>query len=405
MAGGVRVGRRSYSGSFFAAYFFYYAGYCVFSSFIVPYLTQRGVSATLCGIITSLTLAANLLMEPAGGYITDTFCSTQRYLLACIGLISILCLFSTLWADYPLVCMALLILEAGLAYPFSQLMDAWVEGSRSLDPDLVYSRVRAGGSVGFAAASMAAGYCFRRFGWDGYFLMQAALFCLMIPWLLRLPKLKLGNQRQKCQAEQWLSPKTAFQVALRNIRYLVCLLLCTLYWFSHRPVGSYLSLIIQERSGDAGVYGAVCGVGAAVECAALLVLATAQFRHPISNWLCLGGALCTGLLRPLCLWLLPGLWPLYLGQGLQSISFAFFYSGSVACFTRTSDARIRSFSISMGLTVSSVVGTIAANLLGGWLCDWLGAWSMVNLSLAVSAGNGGLFLICWYLLLRDDRAG
>lgn len=57
----------------------------------------------------------------------------------------------------------------------------------------------------------------------------------------------------------------------------------------------------------------------------------------------------------------------------------------------------------MGLTVSSVVGTVAANLLGGWLCDWLGAWSMVNLSLAVSVGNGSLFLICWYLILRSDR--
>ena len=42
-----------YSAPFFCAYFFYYAGYCVFSSFIVLYLTQRGMSATLCGVITS----------------------------------------------------------------------------------------------------------------------------------------------------------------------------------------------------------------------------------------------------------------------------------------------------------------------------------------------------------------
>ncbi len=395
----MRTGQRSYSGSFFAAYFFYYAGYCVFSSFIVPYLTQRGISATLCGIITSLTLAANLLMEPAGGYITDTFCSTRRYLLICIGLISALCLFSTLWADYPLVCMVLLILEAGLAYPFSQLMDAWVEGSRALDPALVYSRVRAGGSIGFAIASTAAGYYFRCCGWDGYFLMQAGLFCLMIPLLLTLPTLKLGNRHEK----QRLSIVMAFRVAGKNSRYLLCLLLCTLYWFSHRPIGSYLSLIIFDRSGDAGVYGMVCGVGAAVECIGLLVLAAVQRRRSMSGWLCLGGALFTGVLRPLCLWLLPGLWPLYLGQCLQSISFALFYSGSVSCFACTSDQRISSFSISMGLTVSSVVGTIAANLLGGWLCDWLGAWSMVSLSLMVSVGNGILFLICWYLRLRGDR--
>ena len=33
------------------------------------------------------------------------------------------------------------------------------------------------------------------------------------------------------------------------------------------------------------------------------------------------------------------------------------------------DERLRSFSISMGLTVSSVVGTVLANLVGGRLCD------------------------------------
>ena len=54
---------------FFVAYFFYYAGYCVFSSFIVLFLTERGYSAAVCGVITSLTLLTNLLMEPVGGYL------------------------------------------------------------------------------------------------------------------------------------------------------------------------------------------------------------------------------------------------------------------------------------------------------------------------------------------------
>ena len=136
-----------YSAPFFCAYFFYYAGYCVFSSFIVLYLTQRGMSATLCGVITSLSLLANLLMEPVGGYATDTLLSTRSYLLLCAGLICGLCLLSTALSGSPLLCMALLILEAGLSYPFSQLMDAWVDGSRALDPNLTYTRVRAGGSM------------------------------------------------------------------------------------------------------------------------------------------------------------------------------------------------------------------------------------------------------------------
>ena len=119
-----------YSAPFLGAYFFYYSGYCVFSSFIVLYLTERGMSATLCGVITSLTLLANLAMEPVGGYVTDTLMSTRSYLLLCIGLIAALCGLCTYLSDRSPIYMALLILVAGLAYPFSRA----VSGDDPLSP-------------------------------------------------------------------------------------------------------------------------------------------------------------------------------------------------------------------------------------------------------------------------------
>ena len=42
-----REAQARYFRPFFAAYFFYYAGYCVFSSFIVLFLTERGYSAAV----------------------------------------------------------------------------------------------------------------------------------------------------------------------------------------------------------------------------------------------------------------------------------------------------------------------------------------------------------------------
>ena len=179
---------------FAGAYFFYYAGYCVFSSYAVMYLTQLGCSASLCGVLTSLTLCANLAMEPVGGYITDTFLPTKHYLMLCIGAIGALCLACTALAAYSGFTLAAIVLIAGLAYPFSQLMDAWVNCSRELDGSLVYSRVRSAGSVGFALTSAAAGLFFQRFGWGGYFVLQALLFGAMLPFLFRLPAIRLGNR-------------------------------------------------------------------------------------------------------------------------------------------------------------------------------------------------------------------
>lgn len=383
--------QRRYSVPFFGAYFFYYAGYCIFSSYIVLYLTEQQYSATLCGAITSLCMAANLLLEPVCGYITDTFMTTRRFLALSIGAITLLCLFCTRYAASPFLCVPALILTAGLAYPFSQLMDAWVNCCRPLDDRLVYSRIRAGGSIGFALTSILAGYYFRFFGWGSYFMVQAACFWVMLPFLHVLPSIELTNQK-KAETHS-LSITESFGVLASNRRFCLCLILCTCYWFSHRPVGSYLSLLVQARAGDASTFGNICGVGAVVEFFALMLLGMLQRRRPLPLFLIMLGGLVTNLARPLLILLLPGIWPLYLGQILQSLSFACYLSGSVECFTRTADPRIRSFCISMGLTVSSVAGTVLANLLGGSLCDLAGVAALPAFSLAVAAANLVFFLL------------
>ena len=266
-------GKRSCTVLFFSAYFIYYAVYCVFSSFIVLFLTEQGYSATVCGIITSLTFLANLLMEPVGGYITDTFLPTRRYLLVCIGIVSMVCAFCTKFMDQSWLLLPGLVLAAGLAYPFSQLMDAWVNLSKESYPGLIYSRIRAGGSIGFAVMSVIGGFYFKHWGWNRYFQMQILLFLMMIPFLILLPDTRLGNHRKKGEAEKSLSFVQAFQQLVKSRRFLFCLTISTLYWFSHRPVGSFLSLIIAERGGDAELFGNVCGIGAAVEFLSLLLLA------------------------------------------------------------------------------------------------------------------------------------
>ena len=66
-------------------------------------------------------------------------------------------------------------------------------------------------------------------------------------------------------------------------------------------------------------------------------------------------------------------------------------SVSVECFAEAADERLRSFSISMGLTVSSVVGTVLANLVGGGLCDMFHPGILILVSFAVGILNLGVF--------------
>lgn len=383
---------RHYTIPYFMAYFFYYAGYCVFSSFIVLYLTRRGISASMCGAITSLSLLASLFMEPVGGYIADTFFSVKRYLLLCIAAISGICVLCTELAGTVLSLVFLIVL-AGVAYPFSQLMDAWVDYGKTKDSCLVYSRIRAGGSIGFALVSFGAGYYFDLYGWGHYFYLQAILFLLMIPFLLFLPDKPLGNRKDRKESDGWLSFQASFGILLKNQRYLFCLLVCTVYWLSHRPVGSFLSLIVDARGEGAAAYGMICGVGAVAETAALFILAVFHKKNRSMPWKYLGAAVCLNLIRPFCMMCFHGVLSLYTGQIVQSLSFALFYTGSVACFSESADKRIHSFCVSVGLTCSSVVGTITANLAGGRLCDILGVESLIFLSFVIAVCNCIIFLL------------
>ena len=94
---------------------------------------------------------------------------------------------------------------------------------------------------------------------------------MMIPFLILLPDTRLGNHRKKGEAEKSLSFVQAFQQLVKSRRF--CL-------FNNKhlfigsvivPVGSFLSLIIAERGGDAGDWLEMfVECGAAVEFLSLL---------------------------------------------------------------------------------------------------------------------------------------
>ena len=116
----------------------------------------------------------------------------------------------------------------------------------------------------------------------------------------------------------------------------------------------------------------------------------------------MAAALGTNLLRPICFQLFGGEWSLYMGQILQSVSFALYMSASVECFAETSDERLKSFSISIGLTISSVIGTVCANMAGGKLCDLFYPEFLTLFSFLLGSMNL-LFFILVFLKERLDN--
>ena len=90
--------------------------------------------------------------------------------------------------------------------------------------------------------------------------------------------------------------------------------------------------VLDYCGGDAELFGNVCGIGAAVEFLSLLLLAYIGKKKTYPALWGMVAALGTNLLRPICFQLFSGEWSLYLGQILQSVSFALYMSASVECF-------------------------------------------------------------------------
>lgn len=378
---------------FCVIYLVYFGAYCIFSSFIVPYLIGLGYSAVYCGTVTSLSLLVSLLFQPVAGYLTDAKITMRLYLTVTAFAVGAMALTGGGAVKYPAGCLIFCVALAALSYPFGQLLDAWVDAAHQCYPQVVYSRARAFGSLGYAAMSLLYGRLVSRVGYASYFPVQAAAFLMIIPLLWLLPEFSPHRAKEDRPRDN-ISFGQAMSLLFHNEKYRALLVLFTLYWLSHRPVGSYFSLIVQQRGGSDELYGLVCGIGAAAECVTLLVLA--RYKHSISVRKALPALLLAGLLRPAILLAFSDGWAMMAAQVIQSVAFAVYYTVSVSAFSKTADKRLHNVSVAAGLTVSSVVGTVTANLLGGFLCDKIGTKSVILLSLAICTCN----LVFYFLYAR-----
>lgn len=385
--------QRSFAVPFFCVTALYYGGYCLFGGFMVLYLSENGYSAFFCGIVTSLTCLINLLVQPLAGYLTDTIITVKRYLIVASAAIAALSAFASQSVKSPALCVLTISMLAVFEMPYTFLLDAWISIAHEQDPRLVYGQIRAGGSIGFGLVAILFGWYSSCHGFDSFFPIQSAVFVLLTVGLMSLPETPLRNRKISAVYEKDANKLTLPQslcLVWKNRRYRTLTILFFFYWLSHRPVGSYLSLIVQSRGGDAGIFGMVSGLGAIVEAGVLFAIAATAKKLSLKKMLL--AMLLITLVRPTVLLMTDHVAALFVVQFIQSASFAFYYSASVQGYYELSDPKIRAFSMTFGLAVTSVLGTMAANLIGGWLCDKIGTNAVIWMSMLFTTANLIYFL-------------
>ena len=121
-----------------------------------------------------------------------------------------------------------------------------------------------------------------------------------------------------------------------------------LYWLSHRPVGIYLSIVVQNLGGNVATFGLVAGLGAFVEAAVLLFGAGIIRRNSVRKMMTV--CLLINFIRPIMLFS-GNIVLLVIGQLVQSVGLSLYYVVSVESLNRVSPVKIKTTAITFGLSV------------------------------------------------------
>ena len=72
---------------------------------------------------------------------------------------------------------------------------------------------------------------------------------------------------------------------------------------------------------------------------------------------------------------------------MQSIGFSIYFTASVECLSRLVPYQIKNTAISLGLALSSLLGTVLANFAGGLLIEFSGVLSTIPVTLVLGCVN------------------
>lgn len=369
---------------FGCAYGVYYGIYCLFLSFMVTYLTMAGYSPIFCGVAGTLTYLISILTQPLMGYLTDSVLSIRR----CLQIAVTVTLAGTVLLPSVLsrrtVLLLVLTVVAGVTVPMMSLLDVWVLAAKEDTPKLNYPLVRAWGSLAYGFTSLIMGRLVQQHGVRLIFQVQIVFCLLLILVLHRLPEISMHN-RTRDSGTLSLSASLRIICADHGFRFAVILML--LHWLTHRMIGSYLALLVQAVGGDTSAFGIVTGLGGYAEIIIPLFGYRWIRRCPLDRLLLI--CLAINFVRPVFCWLsLPfGTAFFAAGQIIQSIGFSIYFTASVECLSRLVPYQIKNTAISLGLALSSLLGTVLANFAGGLLIEFSGALSTIPVTLVLGCVN------------------
>ena len=353
-------------------YFIYYTGFGIYLPFINIYYRDIGLSGLEIGFINTLAPLVGMLSAPLWGILNDRFGKT-RVLLAIAVLGSILAGWGIAAAGTYIV----LIPITAIFSLFYSTIQPMLDSNTLLllgDHRERYGSIRLWGSAGYVVLTLLGGYLLQRLGLAWLFPLFTICMAALLISLLWYPvrRVDLGS-----------SPRIfeTLWAMLRQPRWLVFVIAIMLMWVAANGMHTFLGVYLAEMGASQGLIGIAMALGGATEIPTMYFGARLLKHFAPKKMIAIG--MFSYMVRMFFYAIMPTPEWAPLIALLNSVTFGFFWIGSVAYVNELAPDEIKATSQGLLLAILNMASLISATFCG-WLYDTTGP---ANLFLILSASS------------------
>ncbi|WP_246939550.1 MFS transporter [Bacillus pinisoli] len=366
--------------------FFFHATGFVITSFLSLFLIDKGLSPTQLGWILAIGPIASLLSEPIAGYISDKYKSIKRVILISgIGMLITGFIFFQLdhFLGFAILAYFLFFFMA----PIGALGESLAQKTAN-QLEVSFGSIRMWASLGFAISSIATGYILSFIGIENIMVPFLLFTIIFLVSSFRLQDVKASDKPVQLS--------DAFQL-IRDLRFVLFLLVALTITIAHRANDVYLSVFIKELNGDEMMIGWAWFVGVSVE-VFVFAISHLWFKKFHELTFIMIAALLYGI-RFIGMSFATSPIELFFYQPLHGIIFGIFFTASFSYVTKIVPLELQSTGhvllVSVFFGYSGIVGALA----GGTIIEEQGI-HFLYLMLGISSLVGLVLLIFYRFIFQ-----
>ena len=357
----------------------YWSGYAVIFGYVSAYLSGKGLSNTMIGIVTAVVAIASTILQPlTASMIERGKKSALRNTIMVEALIfTVTDILLLAVHAFPL---ALIILLYAILLIVLQIMTPLLNAvgtiSMQLGLAINYGLARGFGSGTYSLTSFLAGKLTGRYGIDVIPVLPGIAFALLLVLLIMNREKLAGLSHASAGAEKATVARTSLMKKYPS--FFIVLIGAICLHTAHMNLNTFGFQIVQNKGGGTEELGLAIAIASASEVPMMMLFGLFRKRLKPVMWPFLAGIFY--IIRTIGTMLTPGVAGFYVMQALQMFSWALlavssvFYVSSVV----NPDDEVRG---QAAFTTTLTIGSIISSFLGGMLLDTSGFNGMMVFSI------------------------